>query len=426
MKKKMLSLLMAGVMVLSLFGCGSKGEEAGKSATQSEPAADTGTPADNADTAGEKDTEDKGIDGKTEGKDTLSAEGMGGYKIGFFYLPASDKTSQAFRDALDYCAKLTNCEMEYYDMTAFSSEDISTAFETLVSNGCDGIVSVLGSSPALYEYLNENEVYYVGLTRSYTEELAKVVDASDFCAGWVGDLGGEEGVNFQNGYDLAQVLVKDGCKKIAVIGGSEGETMNDERVAGVEAAAAEAGMEVLATYRGSDAATGFSDILAAYGNDLDGIACTGGGDQGVAAIQSAGLSGKVKLVQIDAASETREYMEAGLLAGTLAGGTTYMMGAYMQLFNAMSGADRLFNEGSKIVPQFNGFVVSSVDEWDLAEYCTMGEVPGGILPDELLSLNSLCNPGMSVEEREQLLKDYQNPEYWNVTAINERVSAYLK
>ena len=419
MKKKMISLILAGVMMLSMYGCGSNGGETAKPSEQPKAAQQT-------DTETKSDTETKTADEETGGVDKLSAEGLGGYKIGFFYLPTSDKTSQAFHAGLDRCAELTNCEMEYYDMTAFSSEDISAAFETLVSNGCDGIISVLGSSPALYEYLNENEVYYVGLTRSYTEELAKVVDDSEYCAGWIGDLGGEEGVNFKNGYDLTQVLVEDGCKKIAIIGASEGETMNDERVAGVEAAAAEANMEVVATYRGSDAVTGFSDILAAYGNELDGIAWTGGGDQGVAAIQSAGLSGKVKLVQIDVASETRDYMEAGLLDGTMAGGATYMMGAYMQLFNAMSGADRMFNEGSKIVPQFNGFVVNGVEEWDLAEYCTLGDVPGGLLPDELLSLNSLCNPGMSVEEREQLLKDYQSPDYWNIKSINERVSSYLK
>ena len=71
----MLSLLMAGVMVLSLFGCGSKGEEPAKPAAQSEPTADAEVPAD---TAGEKDAEDKGASGDAAGKDTLSAEGMGG------------------------------------------------------------------------------------------------------------------------------------------------------------------------------------------------------------------------------------------------------------------------------------------------------------------------------------------------------------
>ena len=85
----------------------------------------------------------------------------------------------------------------------------------------------------------------------------------------------------------------------------------------------------------------------------------------------------------------------------------------------------MFDEGSKIVPQWVGFLVKSAEEWDMGSYCTMGEVPSGLLPDEVLSMNSLCAPGMSLEEREAMVLDYQSPEYWNVEAINQRVMDYL-
>jgi len=357
--------------------------------------------------------------------ETMSAEGLGGYKIGFWYMPESDLTSKAFHDTFNYCAELTNCEMVYYDMTAWSSDDVNTAVESLVSSGCDGIINVLGYSASMFEYLNDSEVYYVGLTRSYNDEIAKVTDDSEYCVGWVGDLGGENGTNAQNGYDLTQVLADEGCKKIAIVAGSEGETMNDERVAGVKKCAEDNGMEVIAEYRGGDFVTGYSDILAAYGSELDGIACTGGGDNGVAAIQQAGLSGQIKLVQIDPASEdTEAYMEAGLITATLAGGSAYMYDCYMQLFNALSGADRLFDEGSKIVPQFSGFVVSSAEEWNLAQQYTSGDTPGGLTPNEILAFNSLCYPGLSVEEREAMVESMQAPDYWNIEGIQERVGAY--
>ena len=362
-----------------------------------------------------------------EAADAPSADGVGGYKIGFFYMPTSDILSQSFHNALDYCAELTNCEMEYYDMTAWDSEALSAAVETLVSNDCDGIIMVLGSSPALYQYMEENNVYYCALTRSYNEELAKITDGSEYNCGFVGDLGGESGGNFKAGYDLAMVLADEGCKNIALVGGSEGETMNDERIAGMEKAAEETGMEILATYRGADLNTGYADILAAYGSDLDGIGCTGGGDNGVAAIQAAGLTGQINLVQIDPPSgDTADYLEAGMLTATYAGGSTYMIDCYMQLFNALSGADRLWNEEDpRIVPQFQGFIVRSREEYEAAAAYTDGEVPGGLLPDEILSFNSVCAPGMSIEEREKMIEGYQSTDYWNITDITERVGGYL-
>jgi hypothetical protein len=278
----------------------------------------------------------------------------------------------------------------------------------------------------MFEYLNTNKVYYAGMTRSYTEEVAKVADNSEYCVGWIGDLGGETGVNFATGYNLAQVLADEGCKKIAVVGATEGETMNDERIMGIEAKAAETGMEIIARYRGADFNTGYADILSGYGTELDGIICTGGGDNGVAAIMAAGYAGRIKLVQVDEASEaTKEYLEAGLLNATYAGGSTYIVSMYMQLFNALSGADRLFDEGSKIFPQFSGFIVTSAEEYDDASIYTTGEGPSGLLPDEILLMNSLAAPGLSIPEREQAIRDMMSIDYWNIVDIRERVSTYL-
>lgn len=416
MKKRLMALFLAAAMTVAMVGCGTSKDN--KSTENS--SSTTKEKAESNKKAGDPES-------KTAGKD-LSAEGLGGYKIGFFYLPTSDVLSQQFHNTLDYCAELTNCEMEYYDMTAWDSEAMSAAVETLVSNGCDGVIMVLGSSPALYEYMEENNVHYVALTRSYTEELAKVVDGSEFNCGFVGDLGGEEGGNFKSGYDMAMVLAEEGCKNIALVGGSEGETMNDERIAGMKAAAKETGMEVVAEYRGGDFNTGYADILASYGSEIDGIGCTGGGDNGVAAIQAAGLTGQIKLVQIDAPSgDTAEYLEAGMLTATYAGASTYMIDTYMQLFNALSGADRLWNEADpRIVPQFQGFIVKTRDEYEAAVTYTDGEVPGGLLPDEILSFCSLTGGDeMTIEEREALVESYQNSDYWNIEDITARVSSYL-
>ncbi|MCC8044835.1 MAG: substrate-binding domain-containing protein [Clostridiales bacterium] len=359
-------------------------------------------------------------------EENLSADGLGGYKIGFFYYSTADTLSQQFHNTLDYCAELTNCEMEYYDMTSWDTESISTAVETLVSNGCDGVIMILGSSPSLYEYLEENEVYYVAQTRSYTDEVALVTDGSEYNCGFVGDLGGESGGNYKSGYDITQVLADEGCTSIAIIGGSEGETMNDERVEGAKAAAEANGMEVVAEYRGSDFLTGSSDILAAYGTDIDGIVVTGGGENVMASVQAAGLTGQIKVVAVDASGDTEAYFDAGMLTATYAGGSTYMVNFYMQLFNALSGADRLFSEEDpRLVPMFQGFIVTSAEEYASAISYTDGEYSGGLLPDEILSFCSLTGgEEMTVEEREALIENYISTDYWNLADIMDRIDNY--
>lgn len=423
-------------MTAALAGCGSNGGSTGEESAKAETEAAESTEAEASESTDSsvEQTEDTAAEessGNTESQAAgagLSAEGLGGYKIGFYYLPTSDLLSQQFHATLDYCAELTNCEMVYYDMTSWDSEAMSAAVETLVSNGCDGIICVLGSSPALYEYMADNNVYYVAETRSYTDELAKVVDGTEYNCGFVGDLGGENGINYKQGYDLAMVLADEGCTNIALVGGSEGETMNDERIAGMKAAASEAGMNVVAEYRGSDFITGYADILASYGSEIDGIGCTGGGDNGIAAIQSAGLTGQIKLVQLDAPSgDTGEYFDAGMLTATYSGTASYMVDSYMQLFNALSGADRLWNDTDpRTVPRFTGFIVRNREEFESAEHYTNGDVPGGILPDEILSFCSLTGGDeMSVEDREALIESYQSSDYWNIADISARVGKYL-
>ncbi|MCC8044838.1 MAG: hypothetical protein LIP12_04985 [Clostridiales bacterium] len=357
--------------------------------------------------------------------ENLSADGLGGYKIGFFYYSTADAQSLQFHNVLDYCAELTNCEMEYYDMTAWDTEAISTAVETLVSNGCDGIIMILGSSPSLYEYMEENGVYYVLQTRSYTDEVALVVDGSEYNCGIVGDLGGTDGANYKGGYDSTLVLADEGCENIAIIANSEGETMSDEMVEGAEAAAADTGMNIAAEYRGSDIGTGASDILASYGTEIDGIVYCGSGDYVLAAIQSAGLSGQIALVQGEC-SDAAEYFEAGLLTATTAGASVYMVDLYMQVFNGLCGADRLFcEEDPRLVPLFSSFLVTSAEEYEAASIYTDGEVPGGILPDEILSFCSLTGGDMTIEEREALVETYQSTDYWNISDITARVGSYL-
>lgn len=412
--KKLIALLLALVLVLGLAACAAAPAET----TKTETAAETQTDASTEETQPAEEQVETAVEAVTE---KLSADGLGGYKIGMYYLPNVEGYGKAMFDYFDYLCELTNCEPLHYELTAFSSADIMAAVETLVSQGANAIICVIGNSPAMFEYLNDNGIYYTLMTRSYSSEVCDVVMNSDYFCGFIGDLGGETGIEFQKGYGVAKVLAEQGCKKIAIVAASEGETMNDERVAGHQAAAAEFGMEVLAVYRGTDYATGTSDILASYGSELDGI-CTCSTDSSLAALQAADMVGKIKLVSIDAPSEPVDFLDAGYCSAFTNEGAGFLAIMYMQMFNAMTGADRLFTE-EQIVPQFPGIVISDSETY--AKIMHANELVNGCFtPNEMLSLNSIINPGMSVTEREDLLRSYCSSEYWNIPAICARVEAY--
>lgn len=413
-KKKIICLFLTGLMTLSMVACGGQGNkeeiDGGESMDVSEPAG-----ANESADAGES------VDDETVTED--ADNGIGGYKFGFFYLPESDGLSAQFHRALDFCAGLTNCEIEYYDMMTFSAEEINTAVETLASTGCDGIMMISGYSPSLYEYMNEQGVYYCGLTRSYTDEVAQVVDGSEYNCGFLDESSGN---NYELGYMVTESVIEQGATKIAYLAADTGSEIADERVRGMEAAAADYNIEIVTSYRGSDYATGAADILSTRGTDIDGMVSDANGDAVIAAINSAGLADSILYGQINApsASDTAEYLETGHLAATTSGNNTYVCQMYMQLFNAVSGADRLFNTDQKLIPMIPSFVVASSEEWNDANIYVGGDVPG-LIPDDILALNSHYTPDTTVEEKEALMTQYTTPEFWNLENIVPRVKEYL-
>lgn len=395
--KRLLAMLLSFAMVLGLCACGSaqpKETEATQAATVSAPVV----------------LDDSG-------------NSIGGYKIGFFYLPESDGLSAQYHRALNFCAELTNCEMEYYDMMNWSAEDLSTAVETLIANGCQGVIMITGNSPALFQYMNEKGVYYTGLTRSYTDEVALVVDGSEYNCGWLDE---NSGLNVDMGYGVTAALAEKGCKNIAYVAGAPGNQMRDDRVLGIEKAAEEFGMNIVTSYRGSDFASGTADILATHGAELDGMVGSINGDVCIAAINSAGYADTIRYAQIDApsAEETESYFRTGHIDAVTAGNNVFIVQSYMQLFNALSGADRLFNEGNRVYPMIPNFIVSDEEGWQNTEKYTAGDVPA-LTPDEILALNSLYTPDTTVEQKEALVEKYCSSEYWNLDSIVARVKDYL-
>ena len=405
--KKAIAILLTIIMVFGLFGC-----------TAEQPADNNPAPDQNAPAPTETEKPTETTPPAVEATEIALPADFGGYKIGFYFLPDSYAIAKQYKGALDWIAGLTNCEMVYYDMVTASSEETISAHESLVSQGCDGIIFVGSSGGAnLFEMFNKNGIYYVGMTRALSEDVAAVTTDSEYCAGWADE---RSGISWYDAYGPTSVLAANGCKKIAYVSNVPSNEMATERIRGVTDACEEFGMELITSYEGTEHAAGTTDILANYGDELDGLVGCMNGDACIASIQSGGYGGKVKYAQVDPPNDVVAYMEAGLLTSTIAGNNAFIIQLYMQLLNAMSGAERMFNDGDKTFPIHKSILIDSVEAYQLCEKYVLSGAPGWTA-EEALQFNSLCNPDFDVKTYEELWTERNDPEYWNIYSIAERL-----
>ena len=73
---------------------------------------------------------------------------------------------------------------------------------------------ITGNSPALFQYMNEKGVYYTGMTRSYTDEVALVVDGSEYNCGWLDE---NSGMNVDMGYGVTAALAEKAAKTLLML-----------------------------------------------------------------------------------------------------------------------------------------------------------------------------------------------------------------
>lgn len=76
-----------------------------------------------------------------------------------------------------------------------------------------------------------------------------------------------------------------------------------------------------------------------------------------------------------------------------------------------------------MVPVIPGLIIDSAEEWNAGAEYTMGDIPG-LLPEDILAMNSICTPDTTVEEKEKLVESYTTTDWWNIDALAERIENY--
>ena len=325
MKRKMIALLLALVMVLSLAACG------GNSASSSSSSGNA-APAD------------------------------GNIKIGVSIWSSTDVLGSKCKEIIDAAAAALGVTVQYVDQ-GHVSEQVTASVETLCAAGCQGIIICNSADTEMTSAIktcNDNGVYLAQFFRIISETNSPdIYEMAKNSAYYVGAVHEDE---VENGEKLVQILIDKGCRNIGLIGWEQGDATWLGRWEGYQngvKAWNEANPDDQVNlsepqYAGTTAEGGTkaAEALMAANPNLDALIPAGGGGEpllgAVAAVESAGKTGEIKIVSTDFLDDLGTRLQDGSMAGESGGHYCDPLFAFMMVYNAIkgnySGFEGQFNE----------------------------------------------------------------------------------
>ncbi len=256
--------------------------------------------------------------GKTDAK-AEEPKAKESFKIGFPFMLTSDPTMVAIVNNVKLACKTAGGEAVFENWD-FTPDALITASEKLINEGVDGLILAAPSSsviPSLIKMCTDAQVPFVIPWRHIVDQ--KIKDQLNSCPYFVGNTQEDDE---QHSYNIVKKMSEAGVKNMAVLGLKKGDVSGDMRDAGMERAAKETGMKIVAETRdfatSSDATKAVESFIAAY-PEMDGIFITGGAmTQGILqgttkALDMHNKKGKVKIGMIDFTSGMEAEIDKGYL-----------------------------------------------------------------------------------------------------------------
>lgn len=400
MKKKVLSVLLASAMALSMAACG--GAPAGDGNNGGANTQQGGSAGDDAN-AGADDAQDNNAGGDANGGSTGAALD-GSYpaetvKIGLVGYDNTSEQQMAIQAYLDYLSENFNIDIMYSENLADAEGELNFISDCAAA-GCKAIIGYYNEalSEAAKTAADYGMYYWGGFGGNNDEvEAAKAACGEYYLGGYT--LGE---ANYEGGRSMALALAEQGCEKVVFCSGgaSFGVTQFVERkegfMAGVEEAKANGvNMEVVKEVEGWPGTDSFTaDQTAVMGMDIDAIASSFDVAMWFQPIMEAGKAESVKLAAIGEVSDTyHDFFNSGLVSVIVYDNEEVMFGnAIPMILNAVSGNKLVDADG-------NGFLFE-VQRWTITT------------PEEFNAVYDLHDAGnwvVSAEDIANLLVDF-NPD----------------
>ncbi len=390
MKKKLTSVLLSGMMLVSAFtgcGSGSGGSSAGN---------------------------DTQAQGATEAKVETKADGD--IKIGVSIWSSTDVLGSQCKMILDEAAESLGVQIQYVDQ-GHVSEKVTASVEQLCAAGCQGIIICNSSDTEMASAIktcNDNGVYLAQFFRIINQETSpdiyKAALDSEYYIGAVHENEPE------NGEKLVQILLDKGERNIGLIGWEQGDATWLGRWEGYKAgvekwnAAHPDDQAVLSEpqYAGTSSEGGSkaAEALMSANPDLDAIIPAGGGGdplQGaIAAVERAGKTNDIDIVSTDFLPDLGERLANGSMAGESGGHYCDPLFAFMAVYNAIKGNYK-DNAGKFEDINFPYLYVSSPEDYADYEKYFVDQLP--YTKEELVEMSKLDMAGLKEKAASLSIED---------------------
>lgn len=390
--KKMISLLLALAMVLSLTACG--GSAPASSAPASEPAsAPAEEPAAPAAEAEEPAPEVEGPALAADGR--YPAETV---KIGFETFTTTDEQFLSIQSYLEYLTQFFNMEILYSE--ALDSAEGELAFiEQCAAAGCQAVIGYYNvSNEEALKKCEELGMYYWGNGNN-----SGIVEYGNTCPYYLGSFY-VGNADYEYGYGCVKALADAGCKKIILVSGgaSFGVEMFIDRRDGAMAAAEELGLEVVYEVPGWPGTEEFSAHQSnALATDADGIASMLTALMWIQPLNTAGKFGQVKVAAVDTLNETVvEMFGAGMYVGAAAEITEVFGMSIPMILNAVAGyGDKQRNaDGTAPLVDASWWLVTNVEDAGYFASVQGGENGWAIEGKDVQNMLYDFNPDLTLED----------------------------
>ena len=305
-----------------------------------------------------------------------------------------------------------------------SNEAMIGYYENLIQQGAEGLVMLFPISVAFLQDLENKGIYYTFINTGDPDIQEFLKTAEHYCGSLVSldSSDPDRGASYVMTTNMLNCLYEAGCRNLVYTGIAAGNTDHDQRyLAWTEFLENHDDVVAVAEYRGAEAASGMSDILASYGNEIDGICVSDSAFPAVAAsVVSAGLQEQIKMSSFDMHDIIPDLMKAGTVVGVGGGNTAFFETCFVMLYNKWSGADDILSEDeSKCIPIPNLFVINDGAAYEAYETFFTGDLPA-LTADELKELCSYYNPDTTIQEKNDYMWWLADGENYNLEAIAER------
>lgn len=316
MKKKVISLLLAGLMAVSLVACGSSSAETSSSGSSSD---------------------------SSEDGDTI--------KIGVSIWSSTDVLGAQCKTVIDQAAEALGVEVAYVDQ-GHVSEQVTSSIETLAAAGCDGIIvcnSADSEMTSAINTCNEYGVYLAQFFRVISEENSpEVYQLAVDSEYYVGAVHEDE---YSNGYNLGTLLLENGDRMICLEGWTVGDATFQERWNGYldavadwnEAHPDDQAVMTDPVYANTSSEEG-AQVTTSFVNtypDMDALIVAGGGGDplvgSIGALENLGLTGTIDVVSTDFLDDLGEQLETGGMYAESGGHFCDPLFAFLMVYNAVKG-----------------------------------------------------------------------------------------